>query len=393
MKKALAILLVVAMAFGAFADDPAANISLADFNGSATINYTYDLDSEKFGLGNETAANLKFNLFNGGSKATSGDGVWGELAIGTGDPTAVESTKDAQGTSFAIPTVSVNTAKIHFVNGDVGIALNILKPELKLGGYSVPAATGVTEGTKDVDMSLSNGLALEIVTDPINVTFKYAENGLNKAADKKLGFGADFSLKAVDNLGLYGAFIYQEKMALKAGANYNFKVEDSALYVKPGVEFQLNDKAKTLVAGLLFGWGTEGQEPGLDYVDNKTADGISVGIISDLDKTNSLVIGFYDSTLLEGLKVGANYAAAFDGFADGTVNFGAKYDKAWEDVALALHGGVTVDLNKDAAATIDYKYGVKLTNTTLIDNTDLWIAYENAKDKKGNIVVAAKIHF
>ena len=128
MKKALSVFLMAAMAFGAFADEPVADVKVAEFSGNAAVTWGVDLDSGTTGFQNSTDVTLKLNLLNGGSKSTTGDGVWGELVIKTDGDTFVgwnNTTKDDsanKGMKGALNLgVKVDTAKIHFGPAYVGI--------------------------------------------------------------------------------------------------------------------------------------------------------------------------------------------------------------------------------------------------------------------------------
>ena len=286
MKKALAILLALSMVFAAFADEPATNYSVAEFSGSASLEWVSDLDEKTNGFKNDASATLKINLLNGGDKATTGDGVWGELKIKIDTPDALPN----PGQLNIDKTAAVDTAKIHFVDGDFAVALNILAPSLELGNASIAAATGTTESTtKNKVADYNTGFAVEITTPVADVNVKVADNGV--AAEKKFGFAADAKLKAVENLDVNGAFAYaDETTAFRAGANYKLAINDK-LYVKPAVDYTQKGEAKDLAAGILFGWGADGQEPGLDYIADKCADGVSVVFGTDLtEKAGNVVV-------------------------------------------------------------------------------------------------------
>ena len=128
MKKALSVFLMAAMAFGAFADEPVADVNVAEFSGNAAVTWGVDLDSGTTGFQNSTDVTLKLNLLNGGSKSTTGDGVWGELVIKTDGDTFVGWNNTAKtasankGMTGALNLgVKVDTAKIHFGPAYVGI--------------------------------------------------------------------------------------------------------------------------------------------------------------------------------------------------------------------------------------------------------------------------------
>lgn len=385
MKKALAILLALSMVFAAFADEPATNYSVAEFSGSASLEWVSDLDAKTNGFKNDASATLKINLLNGGEKVTAGDGVWGELKIKIDAQDALATPTDLK----IEKTAAVDKAVIHFVDGDFAVALNILAPSLELGDASIAAATGTTESTtKNKVADYSNGFAVEITTPVANVNVKVADNGV--AAGKKFGFAADATLKAVENLDVNGAFAYaDEKTAFRAGANYKLAINDK-LYVKPAVDYTQMGEAKDLAAGILFGWGADGQEPGLDYIADKCADGVSVVFGTDLtEKAGNVVVGFYDSTLVAGLKVGAQFNTTLANFGKGKLAVAAKYGTDIDIITVSLHGGVELTLADET--TTNFKYGIKLNTDDVIDNTDLYVSYEGEKDKKGTITVGTKI--
>lgn len=89
MKKALGVFLMTAMAFGAFAEEPVADVNIAEFSGNAAVQWGVDLDSKTTGFKNSYEVNLKLNLLNNGTKSTTGDGVWGELVLKTEEDTFI----------------------------------------------------------------------------------------------------------------------------------------------------------------------------------------------------------------------------------------------------------------------------------------------------------------
>ena len=89
MKKALGVFLMTAMAFGAFADEPVADVNIAEFSGNAAVQWGVDLDSGTTGFKNSYEVNLKLNFLNNGTKSTTGDGVWGELVLKTEEDTFI----------------------------------------------------------------------------------------------------------------------------------------------------------------------------------------------------------------------------------------------------------------------------------------------------------------
>ena len=389
MKKALAVLLALGMVFAAFADAPAADLSVVSVTGNAALEWISNLEAKTNGFANPSDWKVKINLFNGGDVATSGDGVWGELKIATDGDGFVE-VKDGTLASKleTVPmTAKIDTAKIHFVDGDVGIALNILAPGLAIGEVVLPVATAFDSQKSakydpDVNESLSNGFALEITSSVIDANFKVKDNGV--AADKEWGFGADATIKAVDNMNLKAAFSFaDETVAFGASADYKLAIND-AIYLKPVVAFAMKDESKELAASALFGWGTEEQEPDFFYVSNKCADGVSVTFKTALNDADPVVaIRLYDSTLLDGLKVGAEFL-----LPGKVLNADVKYGTDIDILSIALAFGYTSDFDDE---TNGFKYSVELSTDDVIDNTNLYAKYEGEKDNNGKITVGAKI--
>ena len=128
MKKALVFFIALAMIGSVFAAEPAAEVKVAKFTGSAAVTFGFDLDTVKAGFKNETSGKLVLNFVNAGDKATTGDGVWGELKIKVAALQGqVKNNKD-----FALITkeandsesdirVKISTAKIHINDLYVGI--------------------------------------------------------------------------------------------------------------------------------------------------------------------------------------------------------------------------------------------------------------------------------
>lgn len=136
MKKALVIFLALAMVCSVFAAEPVAEVSAADFKGSASLTFGFDLDKLETGFKNEASAELKLNLLKGGDKSTEGDGIWGELKIKTGGASI------KSGDSLKL-TASVEKAVINF--GPV--YMGIKSGEFQYGGsFFYPNALNYKDG-------------------------------------------------------------------------------------------------------------------------------------------------------------------------------------------------------------------------------------------------------
>ena len=408
MKKIVGILGMAAMlGSAAFAADPAANFVMTKFNGSAEfgVEANFVEKDAKFGMYNKTPdLELAFGFVTAGSKATTGDGVWGEIAI--------SSKESAAPAMPAAPTV--DTAKIHLVNGNFTANLNILNQNLKLAEYTPFVATPVGIASKGVDATtgLTNGFALELgLADMFASNIKVMDNGLAK--DKKFGMLVDFDLKAVDNLTLYAgaAMNFSTKYTgIQAKAAYDIKIGDT-MYVKPGVAFETimqdkKDAAMNLAGGVMFGWGAKEVDANLKYISNKTSEGVSVAVSTDM-KDNGLKLGvsLYDQSLLS--LIGDDFGTLKSG-----VQFIWNQDKANDNELLAaVDYGITIDVitlgayygmqmkmpqAEKAENTVNFKVGGSVT-AKVIANTDLYVSYDYEKaakvTKDSTLKVGTKIHF
>jgi len=133
MKKIVALGAIAALAGGMiFADEPAIDMKIAEFNGNATVKWGMDLDAGQHGFENSTGdTNLKVNLWNEGTKATEGDGVWGEIEI-KGKGLAIKN-KEYDGDG----NVSVEKALIHL--GDKAY-IGIKSGDTQVGEYKFAGA-------------------------------------------------------------------------------------------------------------------------------------------------------------------------------------------------------------------------------------------------------------
>ena len=426
MKKIVGIIAALALASAVFAD-PDVTPVVATFDGNASLEWIADLDAETTGMKNSESATFKVKFISEGTKETSGDGLWGELKIKAGS-TEVEAKNDgvaASGVAVANPTVE--TAKIHFIDGDTYFHMNIKVPGLSLGGGDLVLATASPWADAKVGVTLTGaqGFTLNFGIPVVDFNLQFADNGQQKSDAKEFGFVFDATLKGegfdVDGLAVTAGVGYStEKIgtasqdaAVFFKATYKLAIDD-AMYVRPTVSFGLQGEAKQLVAGVLFGWGAEGQEPGfakfssgLVNIANKCSDGVSIALKSTLadNAPMGFLLGFYDNKLLAdfGLKI----AAQLD-IAD-LANFGKAATDAF-DFALVYGSGDAfgdwkVAANLGAKFLIDASkfgvlYGASVTNSAIIQNTDLYVKYSgehaadiSSADLKGSVTLGAKIHF
>jgi hypothetical protein len=328
----------------------------------------------------------------------------------------------------------VKVAKIHFIQDDFYLNLDILAPKFEFSGAAIDIATSSAKDFPKASVTLDDAAGFTVnfgLDGMFDADFKFADNGVKKAKEKKYAFGADFTLTAVEGLTLYAGFGYGtqvEKAAFAAKAAYKFAIDDT-MFIKPAVGFAFKeDKSKALNFGLLFGWGAESQAAGfekftkanskhangdmdtIDSVPDKCSDGVSIYIAPDINDSKNgvdLLFGVYDSVLLAGLADPLNGTKVGLQFAGNTKTL----DSAWTlDFALAYAG--TFDIIKFKAnfglkvANVAKKtntgvlFGVGVETDELIENTTLYVNYKGQQAKKigginekGAVTVGAKIHF
>ena len=122
MKKIVTLAAIAALAGGMiFADEPVADVSVAEFKGDASVSWGVDLDAGKTGFKNEESSKFKVNLFKEGDKTTSSDGdIWAELKIKAKNIN-FKAENGADGAFDDKGKVEVDTAKFHIFNFYVGI--------------------------------------------------------------------------------------------------------------------------------------------------------------------------------------------------------------------------------------------------------------------------------
>ena len=301
MKKALSVFLMAAMAFGVFADEPVADVKVSEFTGNAAVTWGVDLDSGKTGFKNSTDVTLKLNLLNGGSKSTTGDGVWGELVIKTDGDTFVgwnNTAKDGDGANKGMGKdlklgVKVDTAKIHIGPAYVGI----LAGDTQVGKLELDAAvrSGKTvvnaAGAAGYTQGIVAGFDSDVVKVDVDIRSVETAQYTNEYA-----MAAEAELKAVENLSVKAGVSYELKenglLGYGVSAGYKLAIDDT-FYLRPQVGFtgnttfeseseketdysytsKTNTSTMEMAAGVLFGWGaTEDDKPAVYFLntdDNK----------------------------------------------------------------------------------------------------------------------------
>ena len=321
MKKIVGIIAALALASAVFADPDIVPVQ-TDFSGNAELQWIADLDAETTGMKNSESATFKIKFINEGTKVTEGDGLWGELKIKAG---TVEGTA---GTTFSVPAATVETAKIHFIDGDTYFSMNIRKPDFSVGkinyvravkaaspannwedpafgafggGYqyvsgssddteevefTVPGVTdddgkpikiktGVSKKTGTTSPTLADyqGFTLNFGIPLVDLEFAFGDNGQQKSSDKEFAFKFGATVKPIENLNLYAGVAKctadgMDDLVMAVTASYNYKIDDQ-FYIKPALQFGMVGKAMDLNAGLFFGWGSEGQTWNHDFLQFK----------------------------------------------------------------------------------------------------------------------------
>ena len=413
MKKIVGIIAGLALIAGfAFADAPAINVSEYSFSGKASLEWIADLDKETTGMKNHDEASFGLKFIKKGDKSSTGDGVWGEIKIEAGDAEA------KNGAAVTVPTASVKTATIHFLDDGFYLDMDILNHGLGIGGGDIITATSGKKAFPDAKVTITGaqGFTLNFgVKDTIDFGLVFVDNGQKIAKEKKFGFvfsvatGKDL----VEGLGFKASAGYgTEANKFVAAAKVDYKLAIGDMYLKPAVGFALDEaEAKSLSAGLLFGWGADGVKAefasfsnSITNVPDKCADGVSV--YATVPLKDSPAIGFlfsaFDSKFLAdfGVKIGAQLAVAdLANFGKGSDAFDAAIKWASGD----LLGDWKVDANAGIKFIIDGSkfgalYGAGISNSALIDNTKLYLNYKgehgadvNGANLKGTITLGCEI--
>jgi hypothetical protein len=229
MKKIVALGAIAALAGGMiFADEPAIDMKVAEFNGNATVKWGMDLDAGQHGFENSTGdTNLKVNLWNEGSKATEGDGIWGEVKI-TGKGLAIKNKAfDGDG------NVELNEAKIHF--GEK-VYLGIKSGDTQVGEYKFDGAirsadNGNAKWLSNVGPAdFSQGIVLGYGDDNfgIDVDFRsYKTDKTNTNYTSAYGIAAEAKLK--DSNEFVSGLAVDAGIAYNLSENYYIKGDDDSL--------------------------------------------------------------------------------------------------------------------------------------------------------------------
>ena len=416
MKKIVAMGTAVALAASMFAAQPAANPQVLDFNGNASVEWGVDLDAGKTGFKNAQEASIKAKLFDGGDKATSGDGVWAELKI-------VADTKDNEYKNEGVGSVEikapkVDTAKIHIYNFYVGI-------------QSGDTQTGALKFTRAIKSGDSDNGKLLSDVGPADYTqgivAGYDDSNFGVAVDfrssKAAQYTNDYAMAAevtlkdsneyLSGLEVKGGYSYEfadaPVMGYSGSVAYKAKVSGD-YYVKPafgytGASLDGTATVNKIAGAVIFGWGdTADANAGVYFLDNdaakKVTPGVSVSYVKDIkaDLNNGEIeAAFYLGNLVENLKAAAllDTTLVKEGDTPITVLAGCAYDVKADDITITPKAGISFK-NEAAGNEVMVKAGVDVAG--LINNTTFYAVYasNNLKadsNKKGTVNVGCKIAF
>ena len=444
MKKALSVFLMAAMAFGAFADEPVADVNVAEFSGNAAVTWGVDLDSGKTGFKNTSRVDLKLNLLNNGTKSTTGDGVWGELVLKVDGDTFIQwrhdnnaygdgafgpskgmaGTYENGGHGFFFKKIYVDKAQINFGPAYVGIKTgNTTVGQLKLDA----AVSANRAWLNDVGASKTQGIVVGFDSDIVKVDVDVRSESYDAQYSNDYGIAAEAELKAVENLSVKAGVSYEfkenGKLGYAASAGYKLALDDT-FYVRPQVGITgEKDADPIMAAGVLFGWGEMADaNAGVYFLGGdaakKVTPGVSVLAKIPLAENSPITIqpSVYSGELIPGLTAAAIADIVIPGVegADTEVGvaFGAKYAVAVDALTITPKAGVafattegqatdgqngTVTNNIEAATNVlQVKAGVDVAG--LIDNTTLsveWVSGDLVTDllesEAGTLNFTAKI--
>jgi hypothetical protein len=439
MKKIVGIIAALALAGSVFAR-PDITPVITSFNGNAKLEWIADLDADTYGFANATWTEWKIQTKSGdwgGEANKSADGMWGELVLRTeGDftkePKAIDNIYDWN-KGFDL---KVSTAKVHFIDGDTYLNVDILKPDFGVGEIGYIRALKTNTNTNNWEDNKFpkvggfdyHGFTVNFGIPIVDLTLAFGDDGAKSFKDGHYGFKFAATLKPIDGLSLYAGISKNTEensdLALAFTAGYNYKIDDQ-FYLKPALQFDMKGKAMNIGAAVFFGWGAEGQNWNHDFLNfgkkdinvaengTRAADGVSVLFIKGLKdaagndiKTSELDIEFYDSKLLSGLDIGtftlgAAYRANGENLGKGALTFGAIYGNNFDIFYLTarLSFGMNLAVEGDNNGVA---YGLKFGTKELIANTDLYIDYVGEISKydlggdgvkKGTVKLGCQINF
>lgn len=358
MKKALVILLAICMVASVFADEPVADVNVAEFSGNASVTWGIDLDTNKTGFKNDAEVLLKLNLLKGGDKTTTGEGVWGELKIKTDSDTFIgwkgnDKIAPNEGMKQTLELkVIVDEAKLHF--GDYAY-MGIKSGDTQIGEFKTVTAIRSGDngnavmnsavGPAGYTQGITAGFAMPDLFS-IDVDFRNKGQYTDDYA-----FAADAELKAVADLSLKGGFamnfIDTKTTGAYGSADYKIGINDT-FYVKPQVGFTYDkvgdaDAEGSLVGALLFGWGeTKDDNAGVYFLNGDSAKKVTPGVSiaykqNVLKAENDNSVSYISASVYSGEIVSNLTTAGYFGKYLAKDSDGKSFDTGYSLVAAAKY--------------------------------------------------------
>ena len=411
MKKIIAITAMAAAAAAlSFADEPVADLKVAEFSGNAAVTWGVDLDTGKTGFKNEESAKLKVNITNEGTKKTEGEGIWAELEI-KGKSLYAENGAIKDGTA------SVENAKLHF--GPV--YLGIRTGDTVLGEFNGANAVnssklGVSNTYDDTDghkqgivAGFSNDMfAIDVDFRSHPIASNYYTNDYGVAGEATLKFIPGLEIKAGADYQIRYNDAESNKLGVGASEKYTLALGDKFKLIE-GVGFNMgkvvtNSDAPVmnLAAGVVFAWGDEADaNAGVPYLDGDYAKKVTPGVgvaaaINDIaNDARTIVIqpSFYSGDIIPNLKVGVLGQIGISTVSGNDAVFGVagglKYDlKATDALTISPYAGARFVKNA-AWATTAKLFDDTFTNETTDNGNKKDL--QGAGDNKLNVKVGADV--
>ena len=398
------------VAAAAMADEPAVDLSIAEFKGDAKVTWGVDLDADAAGGGrtgfkNETSAELKVNIVKGGDKSTEGEGVWGEIKVKADGDFVAKSTGDVP--AFEGGKATVDTAKLHIGDLYVGIKSG----DTQVGGLNLSNAIKSDKfGVDKKGYDAANGLVVGYGNDlfGVDVDFRskntgddYYTDDYALAAEAELKDLSGFGAKAGVSFALKDHGTGQVKLGLFGSASYKMALGDNTLKASVGYGAEkregLDDLYGEVAGSVLYSWGDEADSAvGGYYLGDETkkrTPGVGVAVYVPLYKhtTIDIIPSFYSGEIIENLSAGliGEFLIPVDMGDNAKVGMAVAGNVSYK---LAVGDAITVT-PKAGFRFFDKNYGAggKVADIFTKANTDNSGLTDTAADPDGLVNVSAGV--
>ena len=431
-----------------FADEPVADVKVAEFTGNAAVTWGVDLDTQKTGFKNEESATLKVNISNEGTKKTEGEGIWAEIEIkgkqlyvknGGADTGTLKTGKD-QGSTYGVTidgdTTRYTTWKWESNNAsfDGSGGASVEKAQLHFGpvyvgiksGDTVLGEFGPQNAVFSSNLKIDNvagtkreqGIVAGYTSDLFDIAFDFRSNkDDDNYYTNDYGLAGEATLKFVPGLEIKAGADYQigvdgkadkNSLGIGASAKYSlalgekFKLIPSVGYTmayKDDNDANTNDAKMNMAAGVIFSWGAEADaNAGVPYLDGdyakKVTPGVGVAVkIADLQKFDAndrgitIVPSFYSGDLIPNLTAAVLGEIDVPTKTDVKPNFGVAGGLKYK---LAINDSVTIT----PYAGLRFVHGAGLgafTNNNGDNGNKKDLAAEGKDGNKLNVKVGADV--